>query len=73
MKTCHHAGDLDDPDFNNVHIEITPPTRQGCWCSAGDLGTGRAKTQVFPHRSAASVVLESVRKTLTSPGRARHS
>jgi hypothetical protein len=23
--TCHHAGDLDDPDFNNVHVEITPP------------------------------------------------
>jgi hypothetical protein len=21
--TCHHAGDLDDPDFNNVHVEIT--------------------------------------------------
>jgi hypothetical protein len=20
---CHHAGDLDDPDFNNVHVEIT--------------------------------------------------
>ncbi len=20
--TCHHAGDLDDPDFNNVHIRI---------------------------------------------------
>lgn len=20
--TCHHAGDLDDPDFNNVHVEI---------------------------------------------------
>lgn len=19
---CHHAGDLDDPDFNNVHVEI---------------------------------------------------
>jgi hypothetical protein len=23
--TCRHAGDLDDPDFNNVHVEITPP------------------------------------------------
>jgi hypothetical protein len=23
--TCHHRGDLDDPDFNNVHVEITPP------------------------------------------------
>lgn len=23
--TCHHGGDLDDPDFNNVHVEITPP------------------------------------------------
>lgn len=22
---CNHAGDLDDPDFNNVHVEITPP------------------------------------------------
>jgi hypothetical protein len=22
---CHHAGDLDDPDFNNVHVEITAP------------------------------------------------
>jgi hypothetical protein len=22
---CHHAGHLDDPDFNNVHIEITLP------------------------------------------------
>jgi hypothetical protein len=21
--TCHHGGDLDDPDFNNVHVEIT--------------------------------------------------
>lgn len=21
--TCHHQGDLDDPDFNNVHVEIT--------------------------------------------------
>jgi hypothetical protein len=20
--TCHHAGDLDDPDYNNVHVEI---------------------------------------------------
>lgn len=23
--TCRHGGDLDDPDFNNVHVEITPP------------------------------------------------
>jgi hypothetical protein len=23
--TCHHEGDYDDPDFNNVHIEIRPP------------------------------------------------
>ena len=23
--TCHLAGDLDDPEFNNVHGEITPP------------------------------------------------
>src|SRR5439155_26535071 len=23
--TCHHAGDLEDPDFNNVHIEIRWP------------------------------------------------
>ncbi|MBI3865663.1 MAG: hypothetical protein HY290_27635 [Planctomycetia bacterium] len=23
--TCHHAGDLDDPDFNNVHVEIKWP------------------------------------------------
>src|SRR5262249_54553627 len=23
--TCHHAGDVDDPDFNNVHVEIRPP------------------------------------------------
>ena len=23
--TCHHVGDLDDPEFNNVHVEITPP------------------------------------------------
>jgi hypothetical protein len=23
--TCHHAGDVDDPEFNNVHVEITPP------------------------------------------------
>jgi hypothetical protein len=22
--TCRHAGDLDDPDFNNVHLEIGP-------------------------------------------------
>jgi hypothetical protein len=21
-RTCHHRGDLDDPDFNNVHVEI---------------------------------------------------
>jgi hypothetical protein len=20
---CHHGGDLDDPDFNNVRVEIT--------------------------------------------------
>lgn len=20
---CHHRGDMDDPDFNNVHVEIT--------------------------------------------------
>lgn len=20
--TCHHGGDLDDPDFNNIHVEI---------------------------------------------------
>jgi hypothetical protein len=19
---CHHQGDLNDPDFNNVHVEI---------------------------------------------------
>lgn len=25
--TCHHAGDLDDPDFNNVHVRIA--TAQG--------------------------------------------
>jgi len=24
--TCHHAGDLDDPDFNNVHVEIRWPS-----------------------------------------------
>ena len=24
--TCHHAGDLDDPDFNNVHLEAVWPT-----------------------------------------------
>lgn len=24
--TCHHRGDLDDPDFNNVHLEIRWPT-----------------------------------------------
>ncbi len=22
---CHHQGDYDDPDFNNVHIEIRMP------------------------------------------------
>jgi hypothetical protein len=22
---CRHRGDTDDPDFNNVHVEITPP------------------------------------------------
>lgn len=22
---CHHTGDADDPEFNNAHIEITPP------------------------------------------------
>jgi hypothetical protein len=27
--TCSHAGHLDDPDFNNVHVEITPPARGG--------------------------------------------
>jgi hypothetical protein len=27
--TCHHAGDLDDPEFNNVHVEITPPVGEG--------------------------------------------
>jgi hypothetical protein len=27
--TCEHAGDLDDPDFNNVHVEITPPGEEG--------------------------------------------
>jgi hypothetical protein len=27
--TCHHTGDLEDPEFNNVHIEITPPAGQG--------------------------------------------
>jgi len=21
--TCHHAGDLEDPDFNNNHVRIT--------------------------------------------------
>lgn len=26
---CHHAGDLDDPDFNNVHVEITLPASEG--------------------------------------------
>jgi hypothetical protein len=24
---CHHAGDLNDLDFNNVHVEITPPSQ----------------------------------------------
>jgi hypothetical protein len=23
---CHRAGDLDDPDFNNSHVEIRWPT-----------------------------------------------
>jgi hypothetical protein len=23
--TCHHKGDLDDPDFNNAHVEVTWP------------------------------------------------
>jgi hypothetical protein len=23
--TCHHAGDLDNPDFNNLHVEISTP------------------------------------------------
>ncbi len=23
---CQHAGGLDDSDFNNVHVEVTPPT-----------------------------------------------
>ncbi len=23
---CHLAGDLDDPDYNNVHVEIVRPT-----------------------------------------------
>src|SRR5262249_20568507 len=23
--TCHHGGESNDPDFNNVHVEITPP------------------------------------------------
>jgi hypothetical protein len=27
--TCHQAGDPDDPDFNNVHVEITPPGGEG--------------------------------------------
>jgi hypothetical protein len=27
--TCHHAGDLDDPDFNNVHVETALPARSG--------------------------------------------
>jgi hypothetical protein len=22
---CHHGGDPEDPDFNNVHVEVTPP------------------------------------------------
>jgi hypothetical protein len=26
---CRHAGDVDDPDFNNVHVEITPPAKGG--------------------------------------------
>lgn len=24
--TCHHGGSVDDPDFNNVHVEIRWPT-----------------------------------------------
>jgi hypothetical protein len=24
---CYHTGDLDDPDFNNVHVEITLPAQ----------------------------------------------
>jgi len=37
--TCHHAGDLDHPDFNNVHVEITLPVRTGkrFRCSPGLL------------------------------------
>jgi hypothetical protein len=31
--TCHHGEDLDDPDFNNVHVEIVWP--------AGRSGSGR--------------------------------
>ncbi len=27
--TCHHAGSPDDPDFNNVHVEITPKKSPG--------------------------------------------
>ena len=23
--TCHHQGELDDPEFNNVHVEVTTP------------------------------------------------
>jgi hypothetical protein len=23
--TCRHAGELEDPDFNNIHVAITPP------------------------------------------------
>ena len=26
--TCHHAGSRDDPDFNNVHVEVRWPKRQ---------------------------------------------
>ena len=25
---CRHAGDLEDPDFNNIHVEITPPAEE---------------------------------------------
>jgi hypothetical protein len=32
--TCRHAGDVDDPDFNNAHVEISPP---GAW--SADLGS----------------------------------
>jgi hypothetical protein len=26
--SCHHAGHPDNPDFNNVHVEITPPAEE---------------------------------------------